>query len=263
MRLNIQKRHIIGHNLGVVDEKFASHADDAKVGETVEIVGEDIRVFAAICQKITDALDAWLGGSPSPTIDQSSPPLVIKQKPQAPDDPRGLMELDLQLSLLARKVALWTAEGCTNGARDFVDSERMRAAFNEHNEAELREAIAELSTDDFVQSREFGPGLPAFRPTLSLYLTFDGIALGTDPIHDAVEIAQMALESDQGANANDLFTRTGWSLRRFNPIIEYIAQQVPDSRVSRTYGTGFTVNWIAFTDEDRVNIKRFIKRLQG
>ncbi len=29
LELNIQKRHVIGHNLGVVDDKFAKHAADA------------------------------------------------------------------------------------------------------------------------------------------------------------------------------------------------------------------------------------------
>jgi hypothetical protein len=77
--LNIQKRHIIGHNLGVVDAKFAQHAQDAKVGETVRLVGEDIRVFAAVSQIVVDRLDTWLAdGKPAPatlaTRDLSVPP---------------------------------------------------------------------------------------------------------------------------------------------------------------------------------------------
>ena len=67
LMLNIQKRHIIGHNLGVVDAKFAEHAQDARVGETVRLVGEDIRVFAALSQVVVDRLDTWLaGGLPAP-----------------------------------------------------------------------------------------------------------------------------------------------------------------------------------------------------
>ena len=67
LRLNIQKRHIVGHNLGVVDAKFAEHAQDARVGETVRLVGEDIRVFAALSQVVVDRLDTWLaGGLPAP-----------------------------------------------------------------------------------------------------------------------------------------------------------------------------------------------------
>lgn len=68
LRLNIQKRHIIGHNLGVVDSKFAEHAEEARVGETVELVAGDIRSFAAVCQKVIDTLDEWLTAAPSPTI---------------------------------------------------------------------------------------------------------------------------------------------------------------------------------------------------
>ena len=66
LRLNIQKRHIIGHNLGVVDLKFAEHAEEARLGETVQLVGDDVRRFAAICQIVIDALDAWLAVRPRP-----------------------------------------------------------------------------------------------------------------------------------------------------------------------------------------------------
>ena len=67
--LNIQKRHIIGHNLGVVDAKFAQHAQDAKVGETIRLVGEDIRVFAVLGHVVVDRLDTWLaGGKPAPAM---------------------------------------------------------------------------------------------------------------------------------------------------------------------------------------------------
>lgn len=68
LRLNIQKRHVIGHNLGIVDAKFAEHAANARVGETVHLVGEDIRRFSAISQQVIDRLDTWLGGGPSPAI---------------------------------------------------------------------------------------------------------------------------------------------------------------------------------------------------
>jgi hypothetical protein len=127
--LNIQKRYIIGHNLGVVDDKFATHAADAKVGETVHLVGEDIRAFAAICQKVIDRLDAWLGGSPSPTIGDDPLLATIKELPVSPDDPKNLMALDVDLSLLARKIALWTAEQCQDGMGNrFINGERLRGA---------------------------------------------------------------------------------------------------------------------------------------
>lgn len=64
--LNIQKRHVIGHNLGVVDAKFAQHATDARLGETVKLVGKDIRAFAEISQRVVDRLDDWLADTIRP-----------------------------------------------------------------------------------------------------------------------------------------------------------------------------------------------------
>jgi len=84
LRLNIQKRHIIGHNLGVVDAKFAEHANEARIGETVHLVGDDIKRFAAICQAVIDRLDEWLCGAPSPTLGSTSEETAKSPKPKEP-----------------------------------------------------------------------------------------------------------------------------------------------------------------------------------
>jgi hypothetical protein len=60
LALNIQKRHVIGHNLGVVDAKFAASAGEVRLGETVVLVGSDILAFAALAQKVVNRLDDWL-----------------------------------------------------------------------------------------------------------------------------------------------------------------------------------------------------------
>jgi hypothetical protein len=66
LKLNIQKRHVIGHNLSVIDAKFAEHATEARIGKTAQIIGKDIRQFANLCQRVVDSLDTWLGGAPAP-----------------------------------------------------------------------------------------------------------------------------------------------------------------------------------------------------
>jgi hypothetical protein len=70
--LNIQKRHIIGHNLSVMDGRFAQHSQDARLGETVRLVGVDICAFVALCQRVIDRLDDWLGNSRVPPPDLPS-----------------------------------------------------------------------------------------------------------------------------------------------------------------------------------------------
>ena len=263
LQLNIQKRHVIGHNLGVVDDKFATHDNDARVGETVNLVGDDIRKFAAISQKVIDNLDTWLGGSPSPTI--QSPLLSMTKEPKSTlADPKNLMALDLQLSLFARKVGVWIAEHCSDGRCTHVNLEEFKAAFAENSENELEEAIAELETDGFVQmSRTMGGGMPHFRPTLDLYLTFDGSAFGRDPIADTVTVAELALAGSDSVNAEGVFSQTGWDIRRFNPVFEHVASQIPDGRVNRSCGTQFSVSFFCLLPEDRVRVKRLISRLKS
>lgn len=264
LRLNIQKRHVIGHNLGVVDEKFATHATDAKVGETVKLVGNDIRLFASISQKVIDSLDTWLCGTPSPSMNQSPFLLLPTEAKMNPDDPKNLMALDLQLSLLARSIGVWIAEQCSDGSCDYVDPEQLMEAFADHSEAIIEEAIAELETDGFVQiSRSISGGIPHFRPTLDLYLTFDGPAFGRDPIADTVTIAELVLEGSENVSAEEIFSQTGWDIRRFNPAFEHVASQVPDGRVSRPYGTQFNVTSFHLLPEDKVRVKRLVSRLKN
>lgn len=262
--LNIQKRHIIGHNLGVVDDKFATHANDAKVGETVGLVGADIQQFAAIGQKVVDGLDAWLCGSPSPTVNHSPLLMTIKEPTVDPDDPKNLRALDLQLSLLARKVAVWVAEHCTDGSRGFVDASKLRKEFKDNSEVELEEAVAELATDGFVEISHFsGGGLTNFRPLLDLYLTFDGPAFGRDPVADTVTVTELALARPDSVRGEELLAQTGWDLRRFNPIFEHIAAQIPDRGVRRYLGTKLSVSSLHLLAEDRVQLKRFVARLKS
>ncbi len=263
LKLNIEKRHIIGHNLSVVDDKFAAHASDAKVGETVHLLGEDIRQFAALGQKVIDKLDAWLGGSPSPTISQSPLLLTVEAPAINPDDRNDLLGMDLKLSLLARKVAVWVALQDPDGWRNFVDPDKLRSAFQDNTEAELEEAIAELQMDGFAEvSHTFGGGLPHFQPSLDLYLTFDRPAFGRDPVADTVTVAELALAGPDSVNAETIFAQTGWNERRFNPAFEHVASQIPDGRVSRASGTKFIVSFFHMLAEDRVRIKRFVANLK-
>lgn len=60
IRLNIQKRHVLGHNLGMADEHYARFAEDHEPGETVTLIGEDIRCFAEQCSKVVERLEESL-----------------------------------------------------------------------------------------------------------------------------------------------------------------------------------------------------------
>ena len=79
LMLNIQKRHVIRHNLGVADAAFAERAGDARLGETVPLVGSDILKFAEIGQIVINQIDAWLANGVQPPAADQEPakPIVV------------------------------------------------------------------------------------------------------------------------------------------------------------------------------------------
>lgn len=60
LALNIEKRHVIGHNLGIADEHYVELTQTEQPGETVRLIGEEVGRFADICQLVVEHLEAAL-----------------------------------------------------------------------------------------------------------------------------------------------------------------------------------------------------------
>lgn len=58
LRKDFEKRHVVGHNLGLADEKYAEVAADAAIGETVPLLGGEIEEFARTCVTVIDTLES-------------------------------------------------------------------------------------------------------------------------------------------------------------------------------------------------------------
>ena len=57
MRLNIEKRHVIGHNLSVADEAYSDTEQREKPGTTVGILADEISQFTKTAQKVVVELE--------------------------------------------------------------------------------------------------------------------------------------------------------------------------------------------------------------
>lgn len=57
---NIQKRHVIGHNLGIADEHYFQLVRNEQPGETVRLPGKEINRFAETCLIVVSDLENWL-----------------------------------------------------------------------------------------------------------------------------------------------------------------------------------------------------------
>ena len=256
MKLNIQKRHVIGHNLGVVDAKFAEESGEAGLGETLHLVGEDIRTFAHLAQKVVNALDAWIGGVELPARERDEP----EEDEEGTTDAISAAARELGLSELAYRVGAWLAGHSENGLDDPFDGGAMVSDFADIPTQELTDAIAELEVDSYVSTRPFGQDIPFITCRTDLFSTFDPQTRGTDPMADAAVLGRLALEMGESVGVPELHGRTDWDLRRFNPALSILIGHIDDRRVSQSGDNQYPTHYFFLIPADRVAIRRFADR---
>lgn len=261
LKLNIQKRHVIGHNLGVVDAKFAEHASDARVGETVALVGADIREFASVAQKVVDQLDGWLAGE--------AVAASVEEPTDAPDDADahgGATDNDLGVNDLAYRLGHWIAERSDKGMCDPIDAEDINAAFPGVGQAELQDAVGDLKGYGYVDtSGAIGAWLCDLTPRLDLFIDFEPRAGRYDPNQDAVLLAQELLKKDPQDMSVDVpafFVQLRWPLRRFNLALGIVLAEVGFANVSDELFSGHPCRSFHVLPNERFHLRRFVDRMK-
>ncbi|MGO4560097.1 hypothetical protein [Mesorhizobium sp. 2RAF21] len=253
LSLNIQKRHLIGHNLGVVDAKFAQHAKEAKLGETVELVAADVRAFAALCKKVVRRIDDMLGDAALP------PPADQTEEEAMPSPTETVGDLTSEGSALGK----WICKTSVDGLPDHLDEDALIAAFPNWSTDQLAEALADLAEDDYVSlTHTISERLPRVHVGADLFLTFDPICMESDPIADALQLIRLILDKDS-VDVPALHAESQMSLRRFNPAIGMIIAEIGEGRVSEAYVEHYPAPYFFIVDSDRVAIKRLARRLEG
>ncbi|MUT27258.1 MULTISPECIES: hypothetical protein [Mesorhizobium] len=253
LSLNIQKRHLIGHNLGVVDAKFVQHAKEAKLGETVELVAADIRSFANLCCKVVRRIDDMLAGLPLPL-----PAIQTGEEVMAsPTETIG------DLSPEGTAVGKWICMTSTDGLPGHVDENSLVEAFPNLSMDQLAEAAADLAEDGFVTlTHLISERLPRVDVSEELFLTFDPTCMGSDPVADARQLIPLILPKDS-VDVPALHAESGLPLRRFNPAVGLILSKVGEGRVSDAWVEGYPTPYFLLADSDRVAIRRLARQLEG
>lgn len=262
LELNIQKRHVIGHNLGVIDEKFAELADNSKIGETIALVGDDIRAFASIAQQVIVIIDEWLISLTPP----ASPLSAVAHDSQTEHDvpEPGSTETVGDLGPLASRIGIWISERDPNGLPGGIRDEDFREAFANVERRDLDDALAGLEADGYVSLMKFiGGELPRISTTAELFADFDPLTLGTDPAADASELVDRILPNDRTIGVEELHKETGWELRRFNPAMCYILGFIDSGHVSRGGTSEYPARGFAVTADERIALRRFQQQMKG
>ncbi|TIQ37177.1 MAG: hypothetical protein E5X48_07390 [Mesorhizobium sp.] len=253
LSLNIQKRHLIGHNLGVVDAKFAQHAKEAKLGETVQLVAADVRAFAALCRRVVRRIDDMLGDLPLP------PPADQTEENTMPSATETVGDLTPESSALAK----WICKTSVDGLPWHLDEDVLIAAFPDLSADQLAEALADLAEDDYVSLIHTMSGrLPRVHIRQDLFLTFDPICIESDPVADALQLIPLVIDKET-VDVPALHAESAMPLRRFNPAVGMIISEVGEGRVSGAWVEHYPTPYFFIADSDRVAIKRLARRLKG
>ncbi len=57
LQLNIEKRHVVGHNLSMADEAYSQAASSEQPGQTVKLLADEIIRFAEVCGTVVSRLE--------------------------------------------------------------------------------------------------------------------------------------------------------------------------------------------------------------
>lgn len=262
LALNIQKRHVIGHNLGVVDPKFAQHSAESEVGETVALVGTDIRAFGAICSKAIAVLDSWLAGEQAQALPAIATP--GKGSESVPLNSIQKAAAELRVSVLAARVAQYLVHASSDGRKGHVESDGLCDALSDVDHRSLGEAIAELDLDGYLTTLSVtNRRLPHLSLTVEFFASFDPYFSGFDPSEDAIQLAERALANDDSVSVVELHTDIGWPIRRFNPALQVLIEQIDDRRLSKTVDLTYPTRHFYLGAEDRVALRRFIAETEA
>jgi hypothetical protein len=124
---------------------------------------------------------------------------------------------------------------------------------------EVAFAVAELSTDDFINTTSFiAKRLPRMTSNPNLYITFDPYAHAAD----VVTLVDMVLAKRETAQVEELHKKTGWPLRKFNPAFAYLVSQIDERRVVKGGTNEYPARGFYLIDQDRVELHRFASRLR-
>ena len=261
LALNIQKRHVIGHNLSIADESFAERATDARIGETISLVGEDIRQFAELCQRVIGHLNGWLADDVT-ILAHSAEDRPITSDTVENNEANKDDNLVNGLGTVANRLGRWLSEMSPHGLTDPVDEAPLLAAFSDVEIDLLQEAIAELEFEGYLTTSSIGSSLPRMRPTADLFATFDPLVHGWNPTDDAINLVDNILNGGDQLNVAEFHVQIGWLQRRFNPALLLALGHIDERHVSEEMSAYYPARSFFLSATDKVALKRYVKQLQ-
>lgn len=129
--------------------------------------------------------------------------------------------------------------------------------FPENSKEEIQEASYELEQYGLLRVTDLVNGWMV-RLDEGVYEQVDQPFMGWNPLEDAVTLAKLMVEKNEGTAAV-LRAQLDWPTRRFNPAQRIIVPIVPEGCVRRPIQSDYVSVGIGITAESRAALRRFIR----
>ena len=172
----------------------------------------------------------------------------------------------ITLSDDAASLGKWLSQKSETGRSAPFDYQTIAKAFPEATPTELLDAASELAIEGFVDVKYAINASPFshLRVNFRLYEAFDPIVFeDANPRADAVVVAEELLQSKKQVSALNLCEKYKWTVRRVNPAMSIAGQFVADDHKSHEINRQYAITCMYAHGEDRIELKRFIQRVNG
>lgn len=169
----------------------------------------------------------------------------------------------LKISADAVALAVWLTQSSEDGLKTSISFSQIQEAFPEVPKKLLEEHCSELKYLGLLTvSSAIGHPITHIRCEYELYWTFDAAVMGTNPIADAVHLAQLMLENDKFGSVSELHKETGWEKRRLNPAVALLMPHIAEGRTRQTIQSDYPTLGFSLASEDKFHLKKFISEFE-
>lgn len=229
LQIGYQRRHLLAHRQGEVDEEYLRKSGDRalSVGQRVTVNDEFLIDFVNLAEKLGRGM---LTALQSPSDTHIS--LVIESAtvpPQTPTEyaratPRLASGYSADADAIARLLVFSSKNGRRSDPQLSADTVRQGTGLTDDD---IAEAVYALERSGLVTRYEVlamgNIGFHLLSPEPGLFELFDPIFGLGDPTNDARALADALLEGgEQAGSTTALAERLGWTARRTNPALDWL-----------------------------------------
>jgi hypothetical protein len=165
---------------------------------------------------------------------------------------------EIELTGAAAWAAHYTVKHCPDGlGSDWVAVDDMMEADPPYSSDQLLEAIGDLESYGFIESRALINAPLRVRLTHIGYQRLDKPIMGWDTEEDARRIAAEVIKTRSGVRTSDLEAVLGWPRRRLNPALQIVIAFIHPGRVSQADQPDYVTMHFSPSNAELATLRRF------